>query len=60
MVLTFRCVIDPEVAEGSGSPSRYPRGWTQADVTRLGVAGAVALFERNYGRLRPTAVQSPI
>lgn len=59
MVLTFRCVIDPEVAEGSGSPFAT-RGWTKADVTRLGVAGAVALFERNYERLRPTAVQSAI
>ena len=40
------------VAEGSGAPFRYARGWTQAGVTRLGVAGAVALFRRNYDRLR--------
>ena len=40
------------VAERSGAPFRYARGWTQAGVTRLGVAGAVALFRRNYDRLR--------
>ena len=43
------------VAEGSGSPFRYARGWTQAGVPRLGVAGAVALFRRNYERLRPAS-----
>ena len=41
------------VAEGSGSSFRYARGWTQAGVAHLGVAGAVALFRRNYDRLRP-------
>ena len=39
------------VAEGSGLPFRYARGWTQAGVAHLGVAGAVALFRRNYDRL---------
>jgi hypothetical protein len=42
------------VAEGVGSPFRYASGWTQASVARLGVAGAVAVFRRNYDRLHPT------
>ena len=40
------------VAEGAGSRFRYARGWMQAGVARLGVARAVALFRRNYDRLR--------
>lgn len=43
------------VAEGAGSPFAYARGWTQANVARLGAAGALALFRRNYDRLRPTS-----
>ena len=35
-----------------GTPLCYARGGTQAGVTRLAVAGAVALFRRNYDRLR--------
>ncbi len=46
------------VAEGVGSPFRYARGWTQASVTRLGVAGAVDLFRRNYSRLCPASATS--
>lgn len=41
------------VGEGVGSPFRYARGWTQASVRRLGVDAAVAVFRRNYDRLRP-------
>lgn len=40
------------VGEGLGSPFRYAKGWTQARVADLGVAGAVAMFRRNYDRLR--------
>ncbi len=43
------------VAEGLGTSFIYARGWTQAQVARLGVPGAVALFRRNYDRLRPPA-----
>ena len=43
------------IDEGLGTPFAYARGWTQAKVARLGVAGAVALFRRNYDRLRPAA-----
>ena len=39
------------VGDGLGSPFRYARGWTQASVSRLGAAGAVAFFRRNYDRL---------
>ena len=41
------------VAEGLGRPFRWAQGWTDAHVDRLGVDGAVALFRRNYDRLRP-------
>lgn len=41
------------IGEGFGVPFRYARGWTQSSVRRLGVAGAAALFLRNYHRLRP-------
>ncbi len=41
------------VAEGLGQPFPWARGWTLAGVNRLGVDGAVALFRRNYDRLRP-------
>ena len=41
------------IAEGVGAPFPYARGWTQGSVRRLGMAGAVALFLRNYDRLRP-------
>ena len=40
------------IAEGSATPFRYARGWTQANVDHLGVDRAVALFRRNYDRLR--------
>lgn len=43
------------LGEGVGAPFAYARGWTQADVRRLGAAGAAALFRRNYDRLRPAA-----
>lgn len=41
------------VAEGLGRPFPYARGWVLSSVESLGVEGAVALFRRNYDRLRP-------
>lgn len=41
------------VAEGLGAPFPYARGWTQSNVANLGVSEAIALFRRNYDRLRP-------
>ena len=41
------------VAQGLGRPFPYARGWTMSSVADLGVDGAVALFRRNYHRLRP-------
>ena len=41
------------VQEGVGAPFAYARGWTQSSVRRLGAPGAIALFRRNYDRLRP-------
>jgi hypothetical protein len=41
------------VAEGLGRPFPWARGWTMASVSSLGVESAVALFRRNYDRLRP-------
>ena len=43
------------VAEGLGKPFRWARGWITADISRLGVDAAEALFRRNYDRLRPGA-----
>ena len=43
------------VAEGLGKPFPWARGWTQASISRLGVDASVALFRRNYDRLRPAA-----
>ncbi len=43
------------VAEGLGRPFPWAEGWTMASVGRLGVDVAVALFRRNYERLRPIA-----
>ena len=43
------------VAEGLGRPFPWARGWTMASIGRLGVDAAVALFRRNYDRLRPAA-----
>ena len=43
------------VAEGLGRPFLYARGWTLASVDACGVDGAVALFQRNYDRLRPSS-----
>lgn len=43
------------VAEGLGQPFVWGRGWTLASVNALGVEGAVALFRRNYDRLRPSS-----
>jgi Family of unknown function (DUF5519) len=45
------------VAEGLGRPFPYARGWTLASVGDRGVDGAVALFRRNYDRLRPAIDQ---
>ena len=41
------------VAEGVARPFPYARGWALSSVTTLGVDGSVALFRRNYDRLRP-------
>ena len=46
------------VAEGLGRPFPWARGWTLARIDRLGVDGAVALFRRNYDRLRPAEALS--
>ena len=43
------------VAEGLGRPFPWARGWTTASIRRLGADAAVALFRRNYDRLRPAA-----
>ena len=43
------------VAEGLGRPFPWAKGWTAASVDRLGVEAAVALFRRNYDRLRPAS-----
>ena len=42
------------VGEGLGRPFPWARGWTQASIDRLGVDASVALFRRNYDRLRPS------
>ena len=42
------------VAEGLGRPFQWGHGWTVASLARLGVDGSVALFRRNYDRLRPS------
>ena len=41
------------VAEGLGRPFPWAQGWIAANVSRLGAETAVALFRRNYDRLRP-------
>ncbi len=41
------------VTEDLGRPFPWARGWTMASINRLGVDAAVALFRRNYDRLRP-------
>lgn len=43
------------VSEGLGRPFPWALGWTMASVDRLGVDAAVAIFRRNYDRLRPSA-----
>ncbi len=43
------------VASGLGRPFPWARGWTMASISRLGVDAAVALFRRNYDRLRSAA-----
>lgn len=40
------------VAEGLGKPFVWAHGWTAASIHRLGVDRSVALFRRNYDRLR--------
>ena len=47
------------VAEGLGRPFPWARGWTMASLDRLGVDAAVALFRRNYDRLRPPQASRP-
>ena len=43
------------VAEGAGQPFVWARGWTTASIHRLGVDRSVALFRRNYDRLRSSS-----
>jgi hypothetical protein len=40
------------MAEGLGQPFAWGRGWTVANIERLGVERSVVLFRRNYDRLR--------
>jgi hypothetical protein len=42
------------VAEGLGRPFEWGHGWTVASIDRVGVDDSVALFRRNYDRLRPS------
>ena len=44
------------VAEGLGRPFPWAQGWTMASIGRSGVDAAVALFRRNYDRLRPASL----
>lgn len=41
------------VAEALARPFPWARGWTMARVDQLGGDAAIALFRRNYDRLRP-------
>ena len=43
------------VAEGRAQPFGWARGWTEASIHSLDVDGSVALFRRNYDRLRPSS-----
>jgi len=43
------------VREGLGKPFPWARGWTMAHIDRVSVDTVVALFRRNYDRLRPRA-----
>ncbi len=43
------------IAQGLARPFPWARGWTMADTRHGGVDAAVALFRRNYDRLRPAA-----
>ena len=43
------------VAEGLGKPFVWARGWTAPSIHRLGVDRSVALFRRNYDRLRSSS-----
>ena len=43
------------VAEGLGRPFPWAQGWVMATISHLGVAAAVALFRRNYDRIRRTS-----
>ena len=46
------------VAEGRAQPFGWARGWITASIHRLDVDGSVALFRRNYDRLRPSSKYS--
>ncbi|NPD69041.1 DUF5519 family protein [Lichenicola cladoniae] len=43
------------VDEGVARPFRYQQGWVEQQVQRVGADAAIALFQRNYGRLAPAA-----
>ena len=43
------------VAEGLGQHFMWARGWTTASIGRVGVERSVALFRRNYDRLRSSS-----
>ena len=40
------------VREGLGQPFPYIRGWTLAHVSDLGAEKSIAIFKRNYDRLK--------
>ena len=44
------------VAEGLARPFPYAKGWVVASIDKLGKKGAIALFRRNYDRLRPVTI----
>ena len=41
------------VTDKLGRPFPWARGWTMASIDKLGVDAAIAVFRRNYDRLRP-------
>ncbi len=48
------------VREGLGRPFPYIRGWTLANVSDVRAEGSIALFKRNYDRLRPNNRHSDV
>lgn len=48
---TTQALADMLVAEGAAKHFRHQKGWVEADIRRIGIAAAAALFRRNYERL---------